>query len=199
MDKLREKLDQGFVLCRIIIEVAGRPKEHIENTMKLLMEKIKEEEDTVLTKGQAFKTKEIEIKNEKMYSSYAEIEILMKNVSRIIGFCFDYMPSSIEILEPSDLKTTILDFTELLNELLTKLHNTDMVLKNTRAENKILTDNASALMNNLFIHILSKEPKPLSKISKQMGIPEKQLKPFIENAIKQNFIEQLEDKYLLKK
>ncbi len=37
-------LKEGEILAKVIIEVAGKPKEHIENTLRLVIEKIKKEE-----------------------------------------------------------------------------------------------------------------------------------------------------------
>ncbi|MBI4154464.1 hypothetical protein HY498_00045 [Candidatus Woesearchaeota archaeon] len=72
---------------------------------------------------------------EKLFSSFAEVEIKFESLAQIIGFCFDFMPSSIEILEPSELKTDNLSMNGLLNDLIARLHRYDMFLKNLHAEN----------------------------------------------------------------
>ena len=48
------------------------------------------------------------------------------------------MPSSIEILGPSELKIDNLSMNGLLNDLIARLHRYDMFLKNLHAENIVL-------------------------------------------------------------
>lgn len=200
--KLKDKIDQGYILCRCIIEVAGTPKSHIEKTMKLVVEDIKQKEDIILKSGDVFKTKEIELKEikkkGKLFSTYAELELLFKNIPTLIGFCFDYMPSSLEILEPKDLRLETNDFAGLLNDLLARLHQIDMTLKGLRAENKILNENASNLLRNLIILSLSK-PKTLKEMSKNIGIPEEQLMPFIKVMVEKGKVKLEGEKYSLVK
>ena len=183
--KLKDRLDKGYILCRCIIEIAGTPKSHIENTIKLVVEDIKNKEgkDIILKSGDVFKTEEIELKDikqkGKLFSTYAELELLFRNIPVLIGFCFDYMPSSLEIIEPEGLSLNTKDFAGLLNDLLARLHQVDMTLKGLKAENKILNDNASDLFRNLIIISLAGKPKTLKEISTIIGIPEEQLEPFL--------------------
>tara|TARA_Y100000034_G_scaffold94375_1_gene114357 strand:+ start:884 stop:1255 length:372 start_codon:yes stop_codon:yes gene_type:complete len=119
---------------KAIIEVAGAPKEHIENVIKEIVEKIKNEKDI-----ERFKIFEAQEKD-KMFFTFTEIELNFKNFEEISGFCFDYFPSSIEILEENvDVKREELENT--LNDLLAKLHQYDMDLKNLKAENIMLKKN----------------------------------------------------------
>jgi len=201
--KLKEKIDQGYILCRCIVEIAGTPKSHIEKTIRLVVENIKNEgKDVILKSGDIFKTKEVEmkdVKKGKLYSTYAELELLFKNMPILIGFCFDFMPSSLEILEPEDLRLETKEVAGLLNDLLAKLHGVDMVLKGLRAENKILNENASNLLRNLILLALSGKPKTLKEVSKIIGIPEKQLEPFIKVMVDKGKVILKEEKYSLVK
>ncbi len=200
--KLKEKIDEGYILCRSIIEIAGTPKEHIEKTIKLVVEDIKKKKNIILKSGDIFKTKEIELKElkkkGKLFSTYAELELLFKDIPTLIEFCFDYMPSSLEILEPKDLELETNEFAGLLNDLLAKLHQVDMILKGLRAENKILNENASNLLRNLIILSLDK-PKTLKEVSKNIGIPEEQLSPFIKVMVEKGKIKFEKEKISLSK
>ncbi len=75
---------------------------------------------------------------EKLFSSFTEIELNFKTLAQIIGFCFDFMPSSIEILSPSELKIENISANGLINDLIARLHRYDMFLKNLHAENTVL-------------------------------------------------------------
>ncbi len=117
-----------------IVEIAGFPEAHITETMKNVMEKLKEEKDIKIIKKSTAKTKKVK----ELWSTYAELELSFKNLERILGFCFDYMPSTIEILEPLNLNLNTMELTQSLNDLLAKLHNYSMFINNLNAENIVL-------------------------------------------------------------
>ncbi len=52
--------------------------------------------------------------------------------------CFDYMPSSIEILEPAGMEVDMNDMVSMLNDLLARIHKYDMVLKNLHAQTVVM-------------------------------------------------------------
>ena len=47
--------EEQQILSRVIVEIAGKPKEHIESTMKLVLQKIKESKDIKIEKEEKFK------------------------------------------------------------------------------------------------------------------------------------------------
>jgi len=122
------------IQAKLVIEILGTPKEHVEETIKKIIEKLKTENGVKLLRETTYKAEQVE----KMWSTFADIEVEVEEVSKLMGLCFDYMPSSIEILEPPkvDLETTAIS--DFLNDLLAKMHKTDMMLKNAIAENRLL-------------------------------------------------------------
>ncbi|MAG20032.1 hypothetical protein CL618_01200 [archaeon] len=121
------------MIIRAVIEIVGSPKEHVEKILGLVIEKIKKEELKVL-RVDAFDAKEVK----ELWSCFAEVEIEFETLERFMGFCFDYMPSSIEILEPEELKVESGSFGDIINDLLAKLHQYDMLIKGLKAENIVL-------------------------------------------------------------
>jgi len=117
---------------RFIIEIAGYPKEHIEETMKGIIKKLRNEKKVL-----NYKIYEAEQK-EKLFSTFAEVEIEIKDFDEMVGICFDYMPSSIEILKPDKFNLESKDFENFVNDLLAKLHQYDMIIKNLKAQNIVL-------------------------------------------------------------
>jgi len=51
---------------------------------------------------------------------------------------FDFMPSSIEILEPQSLELKSQELTDFLNDLITRLHNYNVIVNNLQAENILM-------------------------------------------------------------
>jgi len=120
--------------AKLIIEIAGSPKEHIEKVIKEIVEKIKNEKKIIRYK--IFEAQE----KEKMFFTFTDMEIDFDKFEDLTGFCLDYFPSSIEILdERVDIKREELENT--LNDLLAKLHQYDMTLKNLKAEIFMLKKN----------------------------------------------------------
>lgn len=119
---------------RTIVEVAGYPKEHIEKVMKELVSKIQEEKKVLGYR--IFEAQE----REKIFFTFTEIDIDFASFEELFGFCLDYMPSSIELLEEGlDVKRDEME--NVVNDLLAKLHSYDMTLKNLRAEIALLKKN----------------------------------------------------------
>ncbi len=184
------------VKVRAIIELAGRPKEHVENSMKLLIDKLKTQEDLKVEEAEIFDAKKL-VEEGSMYTIFAEIVLDAQDLIALSRFCFDYTPSSIEILEPEQLKVDAAIANNFLNDLLGRLHETDMVLKNVRAEHKALNVNATALLRNFIMMCLRDGEKPLKEIAELVGISEEQIKPFISAMIESNIISEIGDKYYL--
>jgi len=122
------------IQTKIVIEILGTPKEHVEKTMKDVIEKLKNEKDVKMLRETTYEAEQIE----KMWSTFSDLEIEVEDVSKLIGICFDYMPSSIEILEPHKMDLETVKLSELFNDLMAKLHKADMLLKNAIAENTML-------------------------------------------------------------
>jgi hypothetical protein len=121
------------IWTRAVIEVAGFPKDHIEGVMKKVVEKLKENFEVI--KSEIFESVELKDKLTGFWSVFSEIEIKFEDINRLTLFCFEFMPSSIEILEPEQLNFKSMDFAGFINDLLARLHEYDMVVKNLQAEN----------------------------------------------------------------
>jgi len=113
---------------RLIIEVAGSPKEHIEEIMKQLVSKIMEEKKVL--KYDIFEAQE----RGKLFFTFTEMDMEFSGIEELIGFCMDYLPSSVEILDENSIEIKRDEFENVVNDLLAKLHQNDMALKNLKAE-----------------------------------------------------------------
>jgi hypothetical protein len=195
MVNVKEKLAKGYIQARIIIEMVGKPKEHIEGTLKGYVEKIKKNFDVLDVDLADIK----ELKDQGLFATFVEIEILVENLPSLVDFCFDYMPSSIEIIEPKQFSFKETEIGDIFNDLQAKLHSLDMAIKQLRNENNFLKSNSGNLMRNVLRLLLFKEGLELDKISKISGIDEKSLTKFLDMLIKKGEITKQGNKYLWKK
>ncbi len=120
------------IISRITVEVLGSPKDHIEKAMQLVIKKIKEEPNLKVLKVEAFECKQMD---NKLWNTFADIEFETKELKKVLEVCYDYMPSTIEILEPAGLEMDTNDIADVFNDFLTKMHKYSMVLKKLQTEN----------------------------------------------------------------
>ena len=131
------------ISVRTIIEILGSPEEHVNKTMDLILKKLEQTRGIKIIKKELFKAKKI--KDKPFWSTFVEIEMAVKNLDILIGYCFDFLPSSVEILNTDDIDMKNDDATDFINELLGRLHQYDMTLKNIFAENMILKEEIEKL------------------------------------------------------
>ena len=118
----------------VVIELMGSPKEHIESLMNEIVENLKKEKDVKVNSHKMSDTAEVK----GFWSSFAELEIEVKDIGKLVDISFDYMPSSVEILEPEKTEVDMKYMGDFINDLLARLHRYDMLIKNFYAENKLL-------------------------------------------------------------
>lgn len=189
-----EEEKKDVIRARAILEVLGKPKEHVENTIKMLVDKAKEYPELSIISE---KTAELKKQGETMFSTFAELEMVAKGINTLVGFCFDFMPSSIEIEKPEQLSLKRQDISNIFNDLQAKLHNMDMVAKTLKAERDFLKRNLNTMISNLItilIKIGKTTPEDLSKFT---GINKEELEKHIDNLIKEGKIKKEGNLYQL--
>ncbi|MBN1644920.1 hypothetical protein JW851_02690 [Candidatus Woesearchaeota archaeon] len=176
------------IQARTILEMLGGPKEYIEQSLKNYVAKLKKELDILKEDYEEAKPQG------KLFSTFVELEIKFKDTLQIIDFCFEALPSSIEILAPEELRFKSNDLSDFLNDLQSRLHEADMVVKSVRAQNKVLDLNATTVLQNFIKHLV-KEPKTSEEISPFIGLRPKEVKAFADNMVKKGVIKEQDGKY----
>ena len=115
------------VVCREIIEIAGFPKEHVDQTMQNVVNHLKKQENFKLLSHKTFPSEKIK----EMFSTFTEFELEFPRFDDILDFAFAFLPSSIEILKGKE-NFNVSEVTGILNDTLAQLHKYDMVVKNLR-------------------------------------------------------------------
>lgn len=179
-------VEKGGILSTLIIEIVGAPKEHVEKTMKMVLDRLKEEKGVFVTEGKVHQAKETE--NKKFFATYSELEVLFDDFNSFVRICYDYMPSNIDILEPAHFKTEAIKISDFINDVLARLHDIDLRLKTTNATIKVLEKNAVNLLKRTMVILLKDQPKDVETISSKTGIKEDQLMPFLEGFEKEGWV-----------
>lgn len=120
------------IISRITVEVLGSPKDHVEKALQQVIKKLREENNIKILKVEEFECKQMD---NKLWNTFADIEFETAELKRVLDVCYDYMPSTIEILEPAGLEMDTNDIADVFNDFLTRMHKYSMVLKKLQTEN----------------------------------------------------------------
>ena len=193
--EIKGKVAEGKILTRVIIEIVGKPKEHVDKALRVVIDNIKEQKNIEIVEKKLFNAE----KQEEMFSAFTELGVLFKDIQALIGFCFDFMPSSVEILDPEKLSFNSNKFAGLINDLLAKIHQMNIKLVQNNTEKKVLEKNLVNVLKNTVMVLLNIKSMQLKQLSKNSGINEKELKLLLDSMIKEKIIDFKEKIYSLKK
>src|SRR3989338_8642570 len=183
----------AHIICRTIIEVLGKPKEHVENATKEYIEHIKKDSELVVLSQEFSEIME----QGKLWSQFVELDLVIKGAQKLISFCFEYMPSSLEVLKPESLSLANAELSSFLNDLQARLHNVDMIVKQLKAENDFLRHNMNAVLHNTVLICLRMSKLSLEPLSQVTGVEKKELDAFVEKLLKDNKIKKENELYSL--
>ncbi len=191
-----ERLEKGEVQVRAILEMVGKPKEHIEKTLKDYIKNIKENKDFDVEEDNVEKA--IEQEDQKgLFSTFGELQFWTKNVNALIGFCFDYMPSSIEIIEPEKMILNSGTITDMLNDMQARLHHVDMLAKNLHQENQAFNASLNSMVRNNIMISLAQSKLKKEQLTKFAGIKEEDLQGFLDKMLEEKKITEEDGVYSL--
>jgi len=108
--------------ARCIIQIAGKPKEHVDKALHKVLETLNEEK----TKFKILESELVESdldEKTRLFAGFIEMLIKFKNVNEILLFITNYTPTSIIIESPRNLKIDSQEFTGILNDV------SNMILK----------------------------------------------------------------------
>ncbi len=177
------------ITFRAVIELLGKPKEHIQDTLQEYIAAIKKNPKyKILVEEIADPSKHGD--TEDLWSVYVELEIKANETIDVLHFCFDYMPSVIEILEPQEITTTDVEFGSFLNDLQTRLHQIDMMAKQIKGERDIQAELTATILRNFLLFILRKNNYEVKMLSTMTGVAEKPLGKFLDALVKEEILQE---------
>jgi len=173
-----------MIIARCIIEMVGSPKEYLDTTMKKFVEKIGKESGMKLLNSRIAEV----VESGKLFSTFSELEIDFSSIDRLVAFCIDSMPSSVEILEPAELILGRDNLSNFFNDLQGKLHAVDMDLKLLTAKAGVLEKNSMMLFRNFVMFSLQHKSMTIGEMSNIVGIDEDSLQLFIDRMTEEKLI-----------
>lgn len=121
----------------LIIEVIGKPPEHLTETLNNIIGKI-DKEKGVDVKEKKLHEPVLMKDNKNFYTTFAEVEVEVEEILNLAILMFKYMPANIEILSPELIALTNNGWSDIFSELTRRLHGYDEVARIIQAEKNIL-------------------------------------------------------------
>jgi hypothetical protein len=189
--ELQKKIKNGAVLAQVSFEVIGNPKDYVEKTIRTHVNDIKNHPHIKVLNEEFGEPEEIE---GGLWSTYVDAEMLFDKLDALNWLCINFTPASIEIISPEELRFSDKDLTNWFNDLLAKLHEISMAVRQTITTDQAVTKNMNALIQNAII-IASEVYHSAEKIAERVGISKEQLQPFLDALIKQEKLEKRGEEY----
>jgi hypothetical protein len=193
--EIAKKLKEGGVLTRVSFEVIGNPKEHIESSLRDFLANIEKEPTLKIIQKEIGEAEELE---GGLFSTYAEAEILFDKLEGVVWLCVNFMPASVEVIAPEELKFSDKDLTLWFNDILAKLHEVTTGYRTLSTKEELFVKSMNAMVHNALLLAAENYHTP-EEISGKIGVDVEQLKQFLDANVKNGKLEKLGEEYHLKK
>lgn len=191
---IKEEIDKGALYSRVIFEIFGKPKENVEKALKLLVQKLRELEKVKVVVEKQFEPE----KKDEMWAGFTEVELLVKDSTTFINLVVDYLPASVEIIEPQDISLPALEMSGMLNDLSVKLIDMNLEYQKSRVKADLVMKKLNTLISINLLRSLREKPSTVKELSDELRIEQEDLKPFLKDLVNTQRIEEKEGKYSVK-
>lgn len=151
------------IQIRAILEILGRPPEHIVEGLKMLIDKMKQEKGVKVQHFNIHEPKKLK-ESEELYTTFADIELEVDSIHTIFSLVFSYMPANIEIIYPEKVELTNVDVNHAMNQLAQRLHNYDAITKRVLQER----DGVLAKLREVAPNLFKKEEQKAGPLAKKV-------------------------------
>ena len=159
----------------MIVEIAGRPGAHVKEALEKHINVLNDVEDIEVHSISVSEPKEIEGSDadgaEMMFTCFAEADIECDSFGRLTETMFDFMPSSVEVIEPSKVVVSTGEATALLNNISGRMHKYDEVAKVAQLRMQQMAMQLEAMQEAAKV-----EDKPVKKKGKKKSVKKKSVK-----------------------
>lgn len=183
--------DEQEINALLILEVLGRPKEHIVSALTQLVEQLNQEKGVKVLAKNIKEPRELkqeeqsaQAQQQGLYVTFAEVEIQVMSLFDLVGIMFKYMPSHVEILSPEDISSTNADWNDMLNDLTRRLHAYDEVARVMQMENAILKSQLKAVLEHQKKHAEEHEKQHLKSDGSEKKSEKKESKKDLKKSAK---------------
>ena len=165
----------------INLEVVGKPPEHLVESLKRVMEEIDKEKGITILRKDIKEPRPMK-DQEGFFTTFAEVELEVEDIRNFVIVMFKYMPAHLEIVSPEIIAISNNSWSDILNELIRRVHGYDEIARMLQHENSLLRKKLEDATGEKVttpmspIENLGKKPKKkLEKKSKPKKIKKKEV------------------------
>lgn len=137
------------IQAQLVIEMLGRPPEHIKEGMQTLIVKLGAEKGIHVLEKKIHEPKKVEDGRD-LYTTFAELTIEADDLPSFFYILFSYMPSHVEIVYPEHIDLHNYNMNDLANRIMQRLHDYDAIAKQMLNERTILLTKLKEFAPHLF-------------------------------------------------
>lgn len=146
------------IKAALVFDIIGRPSEYLTETLGKIIDELDKE------KGVRVDSKKIHppvlMKEQKdFYTTFAEVEIEVEQISILALVMFKYMPAHVEVVSPELIALSNGGWSDILSELTTKLHAYEEITRMAQAEKTILENKLRELLGQQKAEETEEKPK----------------------------------------
>ena len=123
----------------IILEVLGRPKEHVKGALNELVTRLDSEKEVKIIEKNLHDPLPVESAKD-LFTTFAELTLELESLNTLFGLIFAYMPANIEVISPQKINLSNIELNDLGNRLVQRLHDYDAITKKALYENELLME-----------------------------------------------------------
>jgi len=184
--------EKGYLHVRVMFEMLGKPKEHIEETIRKYIDKIKTDPNIEIFKEHFGDARAQE---DDLWSTFAEVEMLVKSMDKLTWLSVNFMPASIEIIAPEKKFYTNRELGLWLNDILSRLHEISLMTKSLVSKDKFMSKSLGTLLKNMILLGIGKDSLTPEQIFKKTGIKEEEVITVLEVLEKQGKVKKVGEEY----
>lgn len=133
----------------IVLEMLGRPAEHIKKSLNLLVEKIGADKGVKILSRNVHDPVPAQDSKD-LYTTFAELSLELDSLENYFGIVFTYLPSHVELVYPENIEINNFDLNALANSITNRMHTYDAIAKKMLFEKNVLLKKLQEVAPHLF-------------------------------------------------
>lgn len=165
----------AHLTAKFIIEILGRPADHLKTTLIELVDKIGKDKGVTIIKKEIHDPKQVE-KVDNLWTTFADLDLRFDTIPLFFNTIMTYLPAHVEVYDPDSFKLNTFEINELANFVVGKLHNYDALAKKMMAESEILVNKLEFIRKGGDLNKVFNKSEPKKETLKIENVPEKKKK-----------------------
>lgn len=125
------------IRAMLILDIIGRPPQHLVESLEKIIEEMGKEKGVVII-SKEIKEPGFMKDNKEFYTTFSEIEVEVEDILYLAVLMFKYMPAHIEVVSPETIPLSNNGWSDILSELVRRLHSYDEVARILQIEKQEL-------------------------------------------------------------